>query len=453
LCLSSSIVHYFATGISSLFHIPGFNTIVVTGTRTFSCSSASGISFYLLKEEEVLMPHRQRDEGEGSQWREGRHNNKYIRCVKGGDGCATTATAAACRCCFPPQQQQQMHHSSKVESSLPGFLAVSPDDTIIISSCEGKDRTSSDTTTTTTTTSAFPTLHDENKRLTISSSPNPVVDIQQLRNMNAFSNEDGLGVIKEILEHTKQPYHDNDMLPALMRTWNFSTLTSCSSFYQRNRIRRLPQQRRIEHHHHQAGPILVLFRSMTLGALLGGLVVLSFFSLWNLTNPCSFQQFSNRMQFVLPRTLQPLHQQNNNQIRKGHDPTQLYSSSGIMSYLNMYQSKLAHPPSNQTITDQEMRERRLASSTSSSVGSSNSVLNDDYKDTQLVIAGKMSVEDAPCNIAQYNFKKNKWSLTERIQLSLYNSYSGGEVYSLLANHTSTRHADDTTRDEEGESKK
>ena len=56
-------------------------------------------------------------------------------------------------------------------------------------------------------------------------------------------------------------------------------------------------------------------------------------------------------------------------------------------------------------------------------------------DPQLVIAGKMSVEDAPCNIAQFNLKNQEWSLTERIQLSLYNSYSGGEVYSLLANHT------------------
>lgn len=56
-------------------------------------------------------------------------------------------------------------------------------------------------------------------------------------------------------------------------------------------------------------------------------------------------------------------------------------------------------------------------------------------DPQLVIAGKMSVDDALCNIAQYNLRTNEWSLSERIQLSLYNSYSGGEVYSLLANHT------------------
>ena len=54
---------------------------------------------------------------------------------------------------------------------------------------------------------------------------------------------------------------------------------------------------------------------------------------------------------------------------------------------------------------------------------------------QLVVAGKMTVEGGPCNIAQYNLQTKEWSLTERIQLSLYNSYSGGEVYSLLANHT------------------
>jgi len=56
-------------------------------------------------------------------------------------------------------------------------------------------------------------------------------------------------------------------------------------------------------------------------------------------------------------------------------------------------------------------------------------------DPTLVIAGKMTVEDGACNIAQYNLKTGEWSLSQRIQLSLYNSYSGGEIYSLLANHT------------------
>jgi len=60
----------------------------------------------------------------------------------------------------------------------------------------------------------------------------------------------------------------------------------------------------------------------------------------------------------------------------------------------------------------------------------------DKDSPKLVIAGKMSVGDGPCNIAQLNLATSEWSLTKRIQLSLYNSYSGGEVYSLLANHTS-----------------
>ena len=61
--------------------------------------------------------------------------------------------------------------------------------------------------------------------------------------------------------------------------------------------------------------------------------------------------------------------------------------------------------------------------------------DDPPKDPQLVIAGKMTVEDGSCNVAQLNLKTGRWSLRQRIQLSLYNSYSGGEVYSLLANHS------------------
>jgi hypothetical protein len=64
------------------------------------------------------------------------------------------------------------------------------------------------------------------------------------------------------------------------------------------------------------------------------------------------------------------------------------------------------------------------------------------QDPELVIAGKMTVEDGPCNIAQLDLKTSKWSLPERIQLSLYNSYSGGEVYSLLANYTQQIPPDD-----------
>ena len=67
---------------------------------------------------------------------------------------------------------------------------------------------------------------------------------------------------------------------------------------------------------------------------------------------------------------------------------------------------------------------------------------------QLVVAGKMTVEGGPCNIAQFNLKTKEWSLTERIQLSLYNSYSGGEVYSLLANHTFLPSTADDSGDDE-----
>ncbi len=77
-----------------------------------------------------------------------------------------------------------------------------------------------------------------------------------------------------------------------------------------------------------------------------------------------------------------------------------------------------------------------ASPPTSSKPDSGSTSTDDIpKDPQLVIAGKMVVEDGACNIAQLNLRSEKWSLQQRIQLSLYNSYSGGEVYSMLANHT------------------
>jgi len=55
--------------------------------------------------------------------------------------------------------------------------------------------------------------------------------------------------------------------------------------------------------------------------------------------------------------------------------------------------------------------------------------------SKLVIAGQMIIEDIECNIAQLDLLTNAWSKDERIQLSLYNSYSGGEVYSLLANQS------------------
>eukprot|EP00554_Chaetoceros_debilis_P012138 CAMPEP_0194121236 /NCGR_PEP_ID=MMETSP0150-20130528/46221_1 /TAXON_ID=122233 /ORGANISM="Chaetoceros debilis, Strain MM31A-1" /LENGTH=917 /DNA_ID=CAMNT_0038813591 /DNA_START=673 /DNA_END=3422 /DNA_ORIENTATION=- len=47
----------------------------------------------------------------------------------------------------------------------------------------------------------------------------------------------------------------------------------------------------------------------------------------------------------------------------------------------------------------------------------------------------MTVGDTFCNIAQLDLTQGEWSMKQRIQLSLYNSYSGGEVYYLLVNHT------------------
>jgi hypothetical protein len=92
--------------------------------------------------------------------------------------------------------------------------------------------------------------------------------------------------------------------------------------------------------------------------------------------------------------------------------------AGITAYLDLFDPR-------RTTSRSLVQRRQREDSASSS-----------RHDPSLVIAGKMTVEDGPCNIAQYNLKTGDWSLSERIQLSLYNSYSGGEVYSLLANHTS-----------------
>lgn len=62
--------------------------------------------------------------------------------------------------------------------------------------------------------------------------------------------------------------------------------------------------------------------------------------------------------------------------------------------------------------------------------------------SKLVIAGKMTVGDTFCNIAEMDLNQGGWSLNERIQLSLYDSYSGGEVYYLLVNHTFSHSATD-----------
>jgi len=96
----------------------------------------------------------------------------------------------------------------------------------------------------------------------------------------------------------------------------------------------------------------------------------------------------------------------------------------------------------------------IPASPTSSKPDSGSTSTDIPKDPQLVIAGKMVVEDGACNIAQLNLRSGKWSLQQRIQLSLYNSYSGGEVYSMLANHTivTNSNAKEFSKSEEPSSK-
>mmetsp|Transcript_29732 Transcript_29732/g.46000 ORF Transcript_29732/g.46000 Transcript_29732/m.46000 type:complete len:1196 (-) Transcript_29732:1779-5366(-) len=96
----------------------------------------------------------------------------------------------------------------------------------------------------------------------------------------------------------------------------------------------------------------------------------------------------------------------------------------------------------------------IPASSTSSTSDSGSTSTAIPKDPQLVIAGKMVVEDGACNIAQLNLKSGKWSLQQRIQLSLYNSYSGGEVYSMLANHTivTNSNAKEFSKSEEPSSK-
>jgi hypothetical protein len=241
--------------------------------------------------------------------------------------------------------------------------------------------------------------------------------------------------------HSLLPSILDDRIPELANTGassNLSALTFLGApFYQRRRIRSMQWWR------HRSK----LCQSILLGALLGGSLVACFLSLLNERNPQALPYLSARVETAFFWKDSSCASCQNDRIRRGYDHQQ---SAGVFSYWNLYENKRIKLASVQS------EKRALASSPSSSIGSSNSFFagdNDDYKDTQLVIAGKMAVDDAPCNIAQYNLKKNKWSLTERIQLSLYNSYSGGEVYSLLANHTSTRHIEETSKDEESETKR
>lgn len=118
-------------------------------------------------------------------------------------------------------------------------------------------------------------------------------------------------------------------------------------------------------------------------------------------------------------------------VRAVQTPTRPSAGKAILDYLDLFRFASKSPRIHNRPSKgqrQYLGQRRL--STGASSGGDTVI-----RGSQLVVAGKITVEDAPCNVAQLNLKTNEWSLAQRIQLSLYNSYSGGEVYSLLANHT------------------
>mmetsp|Transcript_37947 Transcript_37947/g.88298 ORF Transcript_37947/g.88298 Transcript_37947/m.88298 type:complete len:744 (-) Transcript_37947:1509-3740(-) len=92
------------------------------------------------------------------------------------------------------------------------------------------------------------------------------------------------------------------------------------------------------------------------------------------------------------------------------------------------------------------RNNVLGNSSGSAVGASNSpylVIDQtgssfdpvQPKTPNLVIAGKLLVDNMPCNLAQFDLNNRNWLLQERTQLTLYSGNGLGDVFSLLANHT------------------
>ena len=239
-------------------------------------------------------------------------------------------------------------------------------------------------------------------------------------------------------KHDRSPHSPS--IPLLTATYDFTvtgTFGSPSSKFS-NSSRKSFEKDQTRHPGFDERPVSVfriLIRRTLIGGLLGGLVALVCLLLAHHLFPSflpslSVSLCSSRIFPYAATSLQPhVH------IRGQPPPT------GIAAYFNLFTSR--HSSS-------AMDHNSHASSTSSKNGSrrSRDLAESAIHDTQLVIAGKMTVDEQPCNIAQLNLRTNEWSMTERIQLSLYNSYSGGEVYSLLANHTSlVRPADDQQEDD------
>ncbi|KAL3917491.1 MAG: hypothetical protein SGILL_004691, partial [Bacillariaceae sp.] len=193
-------------------------------------------------------------------------------------------------------------------------------------------------------------------------------------------------------------------------------------------------------------------RYLAIGAVVGGLFAMCLLSILHTTYPEILESATLKIESAAKAIRSPGcgsgKYRYSDQVRRGGETF----GDGIWSYLNLFAARQQPHRSN---TFPARRKLAMGSysdggSTSASASASNTFFDSEsYKDTQLVIAGKMSVEDAPCNIAQYNLKNDRWSLSERIQLSLYNSYSGGEVYSLLANHTTSFSSDSSKEKEQG----
>jgi hypothetical protein len=165
-----------------------------------------------------------------------------------------------------------------------------------------------------------------------------------------------------------------------------------------------------------------------MGAVIGGIggliLALVFILLSKISGSEDWDMFARKGFPAFPTTLFPLFRKcpkttcslYNSAVRGG--PNEKY---GVEAYLDLFGKRVMTSNKSLLTSEEQPEGRKLAERRMAT--------------PKLVIAGKMSVEDGPCNIAQLSLENSQWSLKARIQLSLYNSYSGGEVYSLLANHT------------------
>ena len=178
-----------------------------------------------------------------------------------------------------------------------------------------------------------------------------------------------------------------------------------------------------------------LIRRICWGGIAGGLLALCSVMLIDFANPGALNEifrFAPCPANSDTGTCDALYYSSTSSFLRLKPPT------GITSYMDLFFGR-TEEDGPESLSGEQQAELHAATESSSSDAPTGKherqLIGSMERGAQLVIAGKMTVEEGPCNIAQFNLKTNTWSLTERIQLSLYNSYSGGEVYSLLANHT------------------